>query len=61
MRPLFDLDTVVAGARSVGDGLLSGSEPYGCFRWREQPRHNLLYLNDVVMLLWVSDELPAVT
>ena len=59
MRPLFDLDAVVAGARTLCDGLLSGSEPYGCFHWQQQPLPNLLYLNDVVMLLWVIDELPA--
>ena len=59
MRPLFDLDAVVAGARTLCDGLLSGSAPYGCFHWQQQPLPNLLYLNDVVMLLWVIDELPA--
>ena len=59
MRPLFDLDAVAAGARALCDGLLSGSAPYGCFHWQQQPLPNLLYLNDVVMLLWVIDELPA--
>ena len=37
--------------------LLRGSEPYGCFRWRNEPLPNLLYLNDVVMLRWVTREL----
>ena len=59
MPPLFDVDAIVAAARDLCAGLLSGSEPYGCFRWRDQPLPNLLYLNDVVMLLWVIDELPA--
>ena len=58
MSRLFDLDTVVAGARDLCDGLLRGSEPYGCFRWRNEPLPNLLYLNDVVMLRWVTGELP---
>ena len=59
MRPLFDLDAVVAGARDLCTALLRDCEPYGCFRWREQPLPNLLYLNDVVMLRWVLDDLPA--
>ena len=56
---LFDLDAVVAGARELCGALLRGSEPYGCFRWRDQPLPNLLYLNDVVMLRWVIDDVPA--
>ena len=59
MRRFFDLDAMAAGARALCDALLRGSEPYGCFRWREQPLPNLLYLNDVVMLRWVIDDLPA--
>ena len=59
MSGLFDIDAVVAGARALCKGLLRGSEPYGCFRWRDEPLPNLLYLNDVVMLQWVIDELPS--
>ena len=59
MRPLFDLDAVAAGARALCDGLLRDSTPYGYFHWQQQPLPNLLYLNDLVMLLWVIDELPA--
>ena len=50
---------MVAGARDLCTALLRDCEPYGCFRWREQPLPNLLYLNDVVMLCWVIDDLPA--
>jgi len=59
VRPLFDLDAVAAGARALCDGLLRDSKPYGYFHWQQQPLPNLLYLNDLVMLLWVIDELPA--
>ena len=59
VRPLFDPDAMVAGARDLCTALLRDCEPYGCFRWREQPLPNLLYLNDVVMLCWVIDDLPA--
>ena len=59
MKRLFDLDAIVAGARDLCTALLRDCEPYGCFRWREQPLPNLLYLNDVVMLCWVIDDLPA--
>ena len=59
MSRLFDLDAMVAAARELCTALLRGSEPYGCFRWKDQPLPNLLYLNDVVMLCWVIDDLPA--
>ena len=59
MSRLFDLDAMVAAARELCTALLGGSEPYGCFRWKDQPLPNLLYLNDVVMLCWVIDDLPA--
>ena len=59
VKRLFDLDALAAGARELCGVLLRGAEPYGCFRWRNQPLPNLLYLNDVVMLQWVIDDLPA--
>ena len=59
MSRLFDRDAMVAAARELCTALLRGSEPYGCFRWKDQPLPNLLYLNDVVMLCWVIDDLPA--
>ena len=58
MSPWFDLDAMVTGARDLCGTLLPGTEPYGCFRWRDQPLPNLLYLNDVVMLRWMIDDLP---
>ena len=50
MSPLFDLDAMVAAARDLCGALLRDAEPFGCFRWRDQPLPNLLYLNDAVML-----------
>ena len=59
MSRFFDLDQVVAGAHDLCRARLRGSDPCGCFRWRDQRLPNLLYLNDVVMLQWVIDGLPT--
>jgi len=54
---IFDVDEFSSWLKDFYEGLLAGSRPYGSFLWGRQPVPNLLYINDVVWMRWLRDDL----
>lgn len=54
---ILNLNEFVSWLRRFCTDLLRESKPYGCFLWRKEPAPNLLYINDLVWMMWLTGNL----